>query len=177
MSRIQHPEDRGQRTAPFSGIRPPSSVIRLPALLAYGWAFLAGPLLLATFLGMEPLTGKLVAVTGLHVHPIYTGGAEARTIEHGRYETHLHSPVFDGLIGQRSHGFIQIQWTPKDTNLPDRIEEPIDFDGDGTNDFMIRLDTRTNQASLETSDRRVLSIQEVVTVGDTRIVRVKLKRS
>jgi len=149
---------------------------RIKAYLAYGWAFLAAPLVLATFLGMDSLPRGLVAVTGLHVHPIYTGGEVARTLDHGPYETRVHRPVFDGLIGPRSHGFIQIQWCPTDANLPDLIAEQIDFDADGTSDFQIRLNTKTNEAGLAAFDGRVLSIEEVVTVGNTRIVRVNLKR-
>jgi len=153
---------------------------RVKAYLAYSWAFLAAPLVLVTFLGMAPLAGKLVAFTGLHVHPIYTGGEVARTIDpnhnHGPYQTEIYRPVFDGLVGQRSHGFIQIKWTPKDANLPERIEEQIDYDVDGTSEFLIRLNTKTNDADLETSDSRVLSIGEVLTAGNTRIIRVNLKK-
>ena len=91
---------------------------RIKAYLAYSWAALAVPLVLVTFMGMQPLAGKLVAVTGLRVHPIYTGGEIARTIDHGQYQTLIHRPVFDGLIGQRNTGFVQIKWQPKDANLP-----------------------------------------------------------
>jgi len=144
--------------------------------LAYSWAFLAAPLVLATFMGMDFFAGKLVAVTSLHVHPIYTGGAVARTIDHGTYQTLIHQPVFDGLVGQREHGFVQIQWRPKDANLPESIEEQIGFNADNTSDFRIRLNTKTNAAHLEASDSRVLSVGEVLTVGNTRVARVNLKR-
>jgi hypothetical protein len=149
---------------------------RIKASLAYGWAFLAAPLVLATFMGMDSLPGKLVAFTGLHVHPIYTGGEVAQTIPHGQYETWVHRPVFDGLIGPRSHGFIQIEWRPKDASLlPERLEEQVDLDTDATSRVLIRLNTKTNEAALEASGSRVLSIGEVLTAGNTRIVRVNLK--
>jgi hypothetical protein len=150
---------------------------RIQAFLAYSWAALTGPLLLATFMGMKPLTEGLVAVTGLHVHPIYTGGEETPPISHGQYQTIVHRLVFDGLVGPRDRGFVQIRWQPSDPNqpgLPELIEEPIDFDSDGTADFTIRLNTKTNEARLETSDRRVLSIPEVIPIRDARVVRVNL---
>lgn len=152
---------------------------RIKAYLAYGWAFLAGPLVLATFMGMAPLANGLIAVTGLHVHPMYAGGEKTAPIPRGQYQTIVYRPVFDGLVGQRDHGFVQIIWQPRDANvpdLPDVIEEQIDFDADGTSDFKIRLNTKTNEASLDTSDRRVLSIKEVVPIENTRVVRVNLKR-
>ena len=150
---------------------------RIKAYLAYSWAALAAPLVLVTFMGMQPLAGKLVAVTGLHVHPIYTGGEVAQTIDHGQYQTLIHRPVFDGLIGRRNTGFVQIKWQPKDANLPAMIDESIDFDADGSSDFRIRLNTVTQEASIEPSDARVLSVSEVIAVPDGRIVRVNLRRA
>jgi hypothetical protein len=147
------------------------------AYLAYSWAFLAAPLVLATFMGMNVFSHRLVAGTGLHVHPLYTGGEVAQTIDHGRYRTLIHRPVFDGLVGPREHGFVQIQWQPKDTNLPAKIDEQIDFDADGTNDFRIRLDTVTQETGIEPHDGRVLAVEEVVAVPDGRIVRVGLRRT
>lgn len=150
---------------------------RIKAYLAYGWAFLAAPLLLATFLGMEPLAKGLVTLTGLRVHPLYTGGEIARTISHGQYKTVVHRPVFDGLVGPRSQGFIQIAWQPEGAvALPERIDEQIDPVADGIGGLRIHLDTKTNDATLETSDNHVLSVAEVLTVENNRIVRINLKR-
>jgi len=150
---------------------------RIKTYLAYSWAFLAAPLVLATFMGMNFFADKLVAGTGLHIHPLYTGGAVARTIDHGSYQTLVHQPVFDGLLGLRKRGFVQIQWQPRDANLPRSLEEQIDFDADGSNDFRIRLDTVTQETRLDPLDGRVLSVDEVITVPDGRIVRVGLRRT
>ena len=149
---------------------------RIRTYLAYSWAFLAAPLVLATFMGMDFFAGRLVAVTGLHVHPLYTGGEVAQTIDHGRYQTLIHRPVFDGLVGQREYGILQIQWQPKDANLPERIDEAIDLDADNTSEFTIRLNTKTNTADLEPSGDRFLALDEVITVANTRVVRISLKR-
>jgi hypothetical protein len=144
--------------------------------LAYGWALLATPLVLVTFMGMDPLKERFVAITGLHVHPLYTGGEQAQTLDHGSFQTIVHRPVFDGLIGQRRTGFVQIQWQPKDANLPDSIDEQIDYDQDGKPDLEIHLDTRTDQAKLGPSDGRVLSVGEVIRVRNGRVARVNLRR-
>jgi hypothetical protein len=150
---------------------------RIKAFLVYSWAALAGPLVLATCMGMPPLAGKLVAVTGLHVHPRYTGGEVARTIDHGSYQTLVHRPVFDGLIGQRNAGFVQIHWQTRDANLPESIDEQVDFDADGSNDFRIQLNTVTQEARIEPFDSRVLSADEVIGVPDGWIIRVNLRRT
>ncbi len=144
--------------------------------LAYGWALLATPIVLVTFMGMDGLKERLVAITGLHVHPLYTGGEQAQTLDRGPYQTIVHRPVFDGLVAQRRTGFVQIQWQPKDANLPDLIDERIDYDQDGKADLEIHLDTRTNQARLDPNDSRVVSIGEVIKVKNGRLVRVNLRR-
>jgi hypothetical protein len=148
--------------------------------LAYGWAALAVPIVLATFMGMEPLAAKLVAATGLHVHPIYTGGEVAQTIDHGPYRTLVHRPVFDGLVGQRENGFIQIKWQLKDPNapnLPETIDELIDFDTNGSNDLRILLNPATRETRIEILDLRVLSVDRVIAVPDGWIVRANLRRT
>jgi hypothetical protein len=150
---------------------------KIRAYIAYSWAGLATPLVLATFMAMQPLASKLVAVTGLHVHPIYTGGEVTQTVDHGPYQALIHRPVFDGLIGQRNSGFIQIKWQPKDANLPESVSEQIDFDADGSNDFRIQLNTVTLEAGIEPADARVLSLDEVIAVPDGCIIRVNLRRT
>ena len=149
---------------------------RFAKYVAYAWAFLAGPIVLATFMGMPSFTGKLVAITGLHVHPIYTGGEVAQTIDHGHYQTLVHRPVFDGLIRERDTGFVQIRWQAKDANLPERIDEQIDFDGDGTADVRVQLNTITDTTTLDPLDSRVLAAHDVIRVQNSRILRVDLRR-
>jgi hypothetical protein len=149
---------------------------RIVKSLAYAWAFLAGPIVLATFFGLPAFTGKLVEVTGLHVHPVYSGGEVVQAIDHGHYQTLVHRPVFDGLIRERNTGFVQIQWQPKDANLPELIDEQIDFDRDGKADLRIRLNTDTDATILDPLDSRVLSADDVIKVQDARILRVNLRK-
>jgi len=149
---------------------------RIVKYLAYAWAFMTGLIVLATFMGMEPLAGLLVYVTGLHVHPIYAGGEVTQTINHGDYLTFLHRPVFDGLVRERDTGFVQIRWQPKDANLPELIDEQIDFDQDGKTDLRIQLNTVTNAATLDPLDGRIMSADKAIKAQNTRILRVNLRK-
>ena len=150
---------------------------RLKTVLCYGWALMAVPLVLATFMGMNFWAEKLVAVTGLEVSPWCTGGEVIQTVEHGLYETLIHRPVFDGLLGERRSGFVQITWEPNEAPLPTHIDEGIDFDTDGRNDFRIQLNTETNEAELQTFNNEVVSLGEILVLERERIVRVTLKRN
>lgn len=150
---------------------------RMIKYLAYAWAFSAAPIVLVTFMGMGPLAKGFVAVTGLRVHPIYAGGEIARRIEHEGYQTLIHRPVFDGLVRERSTGFVQIEWRARDAGLPETIDEQIDFDSDGKADLRVRLKPGANAADIELLDGRIVSVDAPIRVPNGQIVRVNLKKS
>ena len=149
---------------------------RIRKFLVYVWALMAVPILLATFIGNNVWARKLVNSTGLKVSPIYTGGEVAQTIKHEGYETLIHQPVFDGLLCERKNGFVQIGWKAGENKLPELIDEAIDFDGDGKNDFRIRLNTTTNTGRLDGYSSGVVSLGDVLVLKNERIVRVSLKK-
>ncbi len=148
----------------------------IKAIRAYAWAFLAVPIVLLTFMGMDPLAQLLVMLTGLHVHPVYAGGEVTQVINHGSYQTFIHRPVFDGLVRETDTGFVQIEWQPKDANLPELLDEQIDFDQDRKTDFHIQLNTSTNTTTLESSDSRVISADKAIAAQNARILRVNLRK-
>ncbi len=147
---------------------------RIRAFLGYLVAAAAVPVLMAGFVGMNFWSRSLVAVTGMTVSPWFTGGEESRTIAHEGYRTVVHRPVFDALIGERRRGFVQVDWTPL-ASLPARIDEEIDYDGDGRADFRLALDTRTGETALETGDPLVLGLQGSYKLKEAWAVRVGLR--
>jgi len=149
---------------------------RIKTVPAYAWAFMAVPIVLVTFMGMEPLTPQFVMLTGLHVHPIYAGGEVTQVVNHGGYQTFIHRPVFDGLVRETDNGFIQIEWQPKDANLPELLDEQIDFDQDGKTDFRVQLSTGTSATTLEPFDDRVMSADTAIKAQNARILRVNLRK-
>lgn len=150
---------------------------RFKKYLSYSWALMAVPIVLVTFMGINFWAEKLVAITGLEVSPRFTGGQVSYTVQHDQHLTLVHHPVFDGLIRERRGGFVQIKWKPNEVLLPMLIDEEIDFDTDGRNDFRIRLNTKTNEAELQAFSEEVVSLDEVLVLGNERIVRIALKRN
>jgi len=138
---------------------------------------MAVPIVLVTFMGMNFWAEKLVAFTGLEVSPWFTGGQVLYTVQHDQHLTLVHRPVFDGLIRERRDGFVQIKWQPNEVLLPMLIDEEIDFDTDGRNDFRIKLNTETNEAELQAFNDEIVSLDEVLVLGNERIVRIALKRN
>ena len=148
---------------------------KLKGFLGYTWAFLSIFTILATFVGYDSFPRKLASATGITVSPRFTGGEIVRTIDHGAYKTHIHRPVFDGLIGEREKGFIQLNWEPF-VGLPPVIQEKIDYDGDHREDFLLTLDTKTGGTSLTTFDTRVRSIERSYRLKKGWAVRVLLQK-
>jgi hypothetical protein len=122
------------------------------------------------------LSNYLASTTGIKVSPRFTGGEVDRIIDHGAYRTVIHRPVFDGLIGKRQDGFIQIEWQPI-TALPPVIEEKIDFTGDGKGDFTCRLDDNAGKCELTAKAPSVIAVQTLVRVKGGWLARFQLRKA
>ncbi len=122
------------------------------------------------FLGQRSCRGN-----GRHNLPLVHGREIARTETHEGYRTEIHRPVFDGLLGERDKGFVQIKWMPESGKLSPLIEEEIDFNKDNSTDFFISLDTRTNEATLRPESSSVIALRDIINFGEGRVARVWLK--
>jgi hypothetical protein len=147
----------------------------LKGILGYIWAFLAIFIALATFMGHDYFSKGLASATGVTVSPWFSGGEVARTVDHGAYNTYLHRPVFDALIGERRKGFIQLKWEPYE-GLPPVIKEQIDYNGDSRADFFITLNTQTGDTTLTAQSPTVLSVERSYRLKKGWAVRVLLKK-
>jgi hypothetical protein len=79
------------------------------------------------------------------------------------------------LIWERKNGFIQINWEPF-SGLPQVVEEKIDYNGDRQEDFLVKLDTATGNASLVAYSPDVISIENTYKLTKGWAVRVLLKK-
>ena len=145
-------------------------------IAGYAWAGACLVVVLVMFAGSEYLSGKLASATGITVSPRYSGGEVIRSIDHGTYKTILHRPVFDGLIGERRDGFIQIEWQPV-TALPLLIEDAVDFTGDGKEDFSFRLDTAAGSGAITPRNPSVVALEWVVKVNQGWVARIQLRKT
>jgi len=140
------------------------------------WALLAFVIVLATFLGNNYFSQKLASTTGSKVSPWFTGGEVIRTIQHDQYNTLVHRPVFDSLIWEKKSGFVQVNWEPLE-RLPDIIEERIDYNDDGREDFLIKLDTQRGRADIIPLSPSVESFEGAYKLKNGWAIRVLLKKS
>lgn len=144
-------------------------------IMAYSWAALGVPLILATFLGMPTWAKLLVDTTGLKVAPKFSGGEIVHTIEHDGYSTLIHKPSFDGLLRPCKEGFVQIDWKSIAGLFPERISEIIDYDQNGSVDFFVEIQTQTNQVTFKALDSPVIAPDPLISVPSGKILRVRLR--
>jgi hypothetical protein len=149
---------------------------KVKSLLGYSIAAMGIPLMIAAVLVVRVLglNQLFLEASGLKTSANWTGGEVVQTIEHGTYQTEVHRPVFDALIGEHQEGFVQVAWRPAD-GLPARIDEEIDTDANGQADFRIELDTAMQQAALTPYSPSVLELEGVYDLGETLAIRVRLK--
>ena len=145
--------------------------------LAHTWAFLATPLVLATFVGNPFFAGALAKSTGVTITPRIIGGPPMTEVKEDGYRTLTREPVFAGLLGLRATGFIQIEWLPDEGHdLPATVEAAVDYDRDGALDFVVTMQTRENTATLVSQNAAVLGIDRVYSLPRDRVVRIALRR-
>ncbi|PKO22948.1 MAG: hypothetical protein CVU38_06725 [Chloroflexi bacterium HGW-Chloroflexi-1] len=149
---------------------------KLKSFLGYLLAALGIPVILVTFMGASVWMKTFVSITGVTISPWYTGGEVAYTVRHDGYRTEIYTPVFQALIGERDEGFVQVAWTPKGL-VPARIDEEIDYNGDGVMDFRVQWDTKTDQATITPYSAYVLGLEGVYALEESHAVRVDLRNT
>lgn len=145
------------------------------SILGYTWAVLCIFIVLATFFKNAYFGPALAAITGVKISPWYTGGEVKASVDHDGYRTLIHRPVFDGLFSDRKDGFVQIDWESAGA-LPPKVAEEIDYDGDGTADFLVRLDTISGAATLAPYNASVISVEGVYRLKKGWAMRVELTK-
>ncbi len=142
----------------------------------YTWAAICLVVVLATFVGLNFWANTLAKETGLQVSPRFSGGEVRQIIDHGPYKTLLHRIVFDGLVSERTDGFVQIDWVPQEKqSLPAILREDLDIDGDGAVEVSVRVDPVTGKTELLRKAPWVLRPEALVFADSERILRIQLR--
>ncbi len=144
-------------------------------IAGYTWAGACLAVVLAMFIGNDFFGRTFASTTGITVSPRFSGGEIVRSVDHGAYKTVIHRPVFDGLLGERQEGFIQVEWQPV-TAFPPVIEEGIDVTADGKEDFTLRLDTVAGTGVLTPRHLSVIALEMLVRVNQGWLARVQLRK-
>ncbi len=138
------------------------------------WALLCLVVMIIFFPGMAGFSKSLSKLSFMKINPRFNGGEIAFIETHPACTLMIHRPVFDGFFGDRTKGFVQIDWKGQ---LPAVISDTIDYDKNGTPDFFVNLDVKSNIAEITSINENVVNLDISTPASFGWILRVNLKRS
>ena len=148
-------------------------LLKCLAPVGYAWALalvVAAPATLVLSGRAEHAVAKLPFMRN---HPVYSGGEIVRTEKTGGAEWRIHRPVFDGLISERRHGFVQIDVI----GTASGERHAVDYDNDGSPDFILELPSSPNgRPDVKAISTSTTGLENYARTGNGWIVRVGLDR-
>ncbi len=137
------------------------------------WAILGLVLIIALFPALTSLSRGLAGMPFMKINPIYSGGEIAKQIIMPSCTMNIRKPVFNGLLKERKHGFVQVDWRGK---IPYLMEDTIDYDMDSRPDFYIRIDTRIPETEIRALSPWVEDVNTSTPTSYGWALRVNLKK-
>jgi hypothetical protein len=139
----------------------------------YAWALalaVAGPTVFVLSGRAEHAVARLPFMRN---HPVYSGGEIVRTEKTEGVEWRIHRPVFDGLISERRHGFVQIDVI----GAASGERHTVDYDNDGSPDFILVLPSSSEgYPDVTTISTSTTGLENRARTREGWIVRVGLDR-
>jgi hypothetical protein len=142
-------------------------------IFAYTWAIICALLIPITFMGNNQFALMLAKLPFMKVSPVYTGGEPDRVIEKGSMKITINKPVFEALIGESNEGFVQIKFSDS-IPLPEIVHQEIDYNNDNSADFIVDINTLSNQSKIVALNKNVKELIVSSKVKNDWIVRVRL---
>jgi hypothetical protein len=148
---------------------------KILAIPAYIWAVACFLLVPVTFIKNEAFAEQLAKLPFMKIHPKYKGGELNRSYEHNGLSVKINMPVFAALFGEGNKGFVQVAFSAP-AQLPEQIEETIDYNFDNSPDFRVTINTLSGETILIPLDQTVKSLYASSKVKDDWVIRVNLKK-
>ena len=146
---------------------------KIKIIAGISWAFIGLIVIIILFPGLNSLSGSVARLPFMKINPNYTGGEIAQRMITEKCTLDIRKPVFDGLLGERKKGFVQVDWRG---NLPGIIEDTIDFNFDSIPDFAISIDLNGSKTSLNPMNSKVNDISISTPVSYGWAVRVGIEK-
>ena len=137
------------------------------------WAFAGLILILILFPGLTGFSKSLSLLPFMKINPNYSGGEVAFSEIQPACTLVVRKPVFDGLLKERKHGFVQVDWRGK---IPEKINDTIDYDMDSIPDFIININSASSNTMLESFNKQVKDINVSTPTSYGWAVRVNIEK-
>jgi len=146
---------------------------KIKLISGIAWAFATLILIIVLFPGLNNVSASAARLPFMKINPNYTGGEIARQFISEGCTLSVRKPVFDGLIGERKNGFVQVDWRGA---LPDKINDTIDYNLDGSPDFCILINRKEFITNLVSLNPLVKKVETSTKTSYGWAVRVGLKK-
>jgi hypothetical protein len=137
------------------------------------WAIVCLIIMIVFFPVMDNLSASAARLPFMKINPNYTGGVIEKQLVEKSCTLDIRKPVFDGLIGERQKGFVQLDWRG---NIPDRIVDTIDYNQDQIPDFLITINRTNSETFLNVFNNKVLGVGVSTPTSYGWAVRISLKK-
>ena len=137
------------------------------------WAIVCLIIMIVFFPVMNNLSASAARLPFMKINPNYTGGVVEKQLVEKSCTLDIRKPVFDGLIGERQKGFVQLDWRG---NIPDRIVDTIDYNQDQVPDFLITINRTNSETSLNVLNNKVLGVGVSTPTSYGWAARISLKK-
>ena len=146
---------------------------RIKIIVGISWAFLGLILIIILFPGLNSYSVSVSKLPFMKLNPKYSGGEVAKRIVADRCTLDIRRPVFNGFIKERKNGFVQMDWRG---NIPELINDSIDYDQDGIKDFKISVDRKNSKTVLNPFNSKVKNVVISTRTSYGWAVRVGIKK-
>jgi hypothetical protein len=141
------------------------------SFLFHLWALFAFFIVIFGFIMKQKEATYFLKIVSPHVSSRFTGGEILETLERREYTLFIHKPVFEGIISERTSGFIQIDIEPKENILPPIVAEHLS----GLRALMI-VDTKQNSLFILSQNSKIKKEGRLYNLGKSRSVRIGLSK-
>jgi len=119
------------------------------------WALVCLLLMIILYFGLGNFATGVSKLPFMKLNPNTSGGEIAQQISMDNCTLMIRKPVFDGFIGERKIGFVQIEWKG---DLPGTINDTIDYNMDNSPDFVIGIVVPENKVNLVALNPKVRDV-------------------
>jgi hypothetical protein len=144
--------------------------------VGYAWGIAAAICGTAVFFFFGPLSHTLAQQPFMRVHPIYSGAEVVKSESTADADWRIHRPVFDGLISETDHGFIQIDVICKNHQTKS-LRHAFDYNSDGTEDFALSIPNAPDGVpTIEKTSPEITGIERWAKTREGWIIRIGLDK-
>jgi hypothetical protein len=148
---------------------------KILSIPAYLWAVACFILIPVTFIKNDTFAAKLAKLPFMKVHPVYSGGDLNQQYDRDGLHIAVNKPVNATASGRGKKEMVQVTFSA-DGQLPEIIDQTIDYDFDNTPDFAVTIHTANGETKLTPLVPAVKSLWASSKMKEFWVIRINLEK-